>query len=67
MIRRGSYCRGSYFFQSTSSMSIPTSSLICSRAPDAIRRTSLTMLASFLGVFGQPAGTNHQKADDQQK
>ena len=24
-------------------------------------------VGKFLGVFGQPAGTNHQKADDQQK
>ena len=56
MIRRGSYCRGSYFFQSTSSMSMPTSSLICSRAPDAIRRTSLTMLASFWVYSGSLLG-----------
>src|SRR6478609_7143346 len=56
MIRRGSYCRGSYFFQSTSSMSMPTSSLICSRAPEAIRRTSLTMLASFWVYSGNLLG-----------
>ncbi len=56
MMRRGSYWRGSYFFQSTSSMSMPTSSLICSRAPEAMRRTSFTRLASFWVYSGSRCG-----------
>ena len=48
-------------------MSMPTSSLICSRAPDGHAADFLDEVGQFLGVFGQPAGTDHQEADDQQK
>jgi len=47
MMRRGSYCRGSSFFQSTSSNSGPISSRIRSFAPSAIVRSARTIRASW--------------------
>ena len=47
MMRRGSYCRGSSFFQSMSSKSGPISSRMRSFAPFAIDRSDLTKRASW--------------------
>ena len=47
MMRRGSYWRGSSFFQSTSSNSGPISSRMRSLAPSAIPRSDFTRRASW--------------------
>ncbi len=47
MMRRGSYCRGSSFFQSTSSNSGPISSRMRSLAPFAMSRSCFTRRASW--------------------
>ena len=64
MMRRGSYWRGSSFFQSTSSNSGPISSRMRSLAPSAMSRSDLHQARELGGVARQAIGTDEEDRDD---